>query len=307
MSMADLAGILLQYILALFSCAVIFKMSSFTFSPQLTLRSFSRRVSAQRLAAEDAPPIVRPGKVRANLPQEYDLSRFVELISSPHSSWNVSLPACDWYGVICDKARYVTEMQWRNYKLLGSLRLDFLPRTVLHFNVWDNKLKGTIPFDAMPPHLRSLRVQCNLFTGQPDLSHLPRKLIILDLHTNRFDGTVNISHLPPNLRDLDIHGNNFSGKLDITRLPRKMTYVNFSHNRFTGPLHLHQLPTSLLVLDAKNNLFSGLVKFDGLPVSLRSLSLENNKKLSGEFNKSDLSGDYNFISVGGTGIIELGR
>ena len=45
----------------------------------------------------------RRGKVtKSALPLEYSLSRFIEKVENPHSSWKADNRACEWKGVKCD-------------------------------------------------------------------------------------------------------------------------------------------------------------------------------------------------------------
>ena len=80
----------------------------------------------------------------ANLPQEYELARFVQNISNLDPSWNTSTHACDWKGVNCDAELHVSKIMWMFMGLSGSLEWNYLCRTLREFAGWDNKFTGSI-------------------------------------------------------------------------------------------------------------------------------------------------------------------
>ena len=245
----------------------------------------------------------RPGKVRgANLPQEYELTRFVQNIENPHPSWNASTPACDWEHVTCDEELHVIWINWNGMNMKGSLQWNYLCHTVLEFRAWLNQLRGNVLLGALPSQIVRFDLSTNGFSGELDWSHLPGEMIDLFFSDNKFKGCVDFKHLPLSLKVLQVQYNQFSGDLDLTRLPRLMTHVNLSQNCFTGPLDLQHLPSSLQILNCHRNQFSGLVMFNRLPISLSTLNLEANAELCGTAEKLTLPIALKNLGVGGTKI-----
>ena len=144
-----------------------------------------------------------PSKVRgANLPQEYELARFIENITNPHATWTSSTPACEWQNVFCQDDTYVVVLEWDCLRLSGSVQWMWLPKTVLSCDFSGNNLSGTIPFEVLPQGLASLNVGSNKFFGVLDLSHIVSELDKLYLGDNKFQGCVDLTHLPETLHEL---------------------------------------------------------------------------------------------------------
>ena len=119
----------------------------------------------------------RPSKVRgANLPQEYELVRFVENISNWDPSWTSSTPACDWTGVSCynSQVRYI---RWSYRKLGGSLQWKYLCDTTREFRAWRNELTGSVPLDVLPSEMKAIDISSNGLSGKMNLSHLPDAMV----------------------------------------------------------------------------------------------------------------------------------
>ena len=245
----------------------------------------------------------RPSKVRgAQLPQEYELSQFIQHIHKTKTTWNTSNPACEWEGVTCDEELNVMEVNWGFMFLSGSPSWGDLCRTVRNFSVWENGLTGGVSFSELPPGLSYLQLSTNAFSGELDLTHLPARLESLLLKDNKFEGNVDLTHLPSTLRKLCMSENQISGKVNLTGLPRKLSDLSFPDNKLTGPLDLEHLPPSLVHLDCENNNFTGVAKFDRLPRSFEILRVTNNPMLSGYVETSKLPKTLKCIWVGNTRI-----
>ena len=65
-----------------------------------------------------------PSKVRgAELPQEYDLARFIGHTQNTDPSWTTSTLACNWRDVECDDGMHVTDLNWkRPGEIAGTLQ-----------------------------------------------------------------------------------------------------------------------------------------------------------------------------------------
>ncbi|KAJ0855952.1 putative protein kinase RLK-Pelle-LRR-XII-1 family [Helianthus annuus] len=132
------------------------------------------------------------------------------------TSWNDSLPFCQWRGVTCGRRhRRVTMLDLRNSGLVGSLspyigNMSFL-RYIFLYN---NTLHGSIP---------------------PEIGHLYR-LKELSLSNNSFTGEIpaNMSSCPK-LRKLNLQFNKLSGKIPDTFSSKLMiTYMGLAKNDLTG-------------------------------------------------------------------------
>ena len=225
---------------------------------------------------------VRPSKVqRVNLPQEYDLARFIEDIENPDPSWNTSTPACAWKGVTCEGI-HVWKIIWNRYKLSGSVHWNWIPQSLQQFRVWENMLTGAVNFNALPPQLSYLNLIQNFFTDIAHLEHLPVNIEYLYLRSNRFEGNVELCALPPTLLELDLSDNKFSGGIHLNKLPLSLKHLNIASNRFSGTPDLQHLPPLMESLYMENNQFSGLIHIRYLPERLYVLHLQNNAEIHGE-------------------------
>ena len=167
----------------------------------------------------------RLGKLRASLPQEYELAAFIQEIENPHVSWSVHIPACSWMNVKCSDSGYVTDLYWDS-------RNAYAMRGVLH---WKN----------LPPTLSRLYLMGHQLSGNLHLEHLPHKPLSLKACINQFTGNLSMDTLPELLIELSVSDNQLEGSLDLTHLPTILHILRLNSNRFTGNLVLIDLPSSL--------------------------------------------------------------
>mmetsp|Transcript_18743 Transcript_18743/g.25890 ORF Transcript_18743/g.25890 Transcript_18743/m.25890 type:complete len:280 (+) Transcript_18743:48-887(+) len=242
---------------------------------------------------EEGKHNVRIGRVGgSNLPQEYELARFVELVENPHPTWNVSTPACEWKGVTCEDGLHVTKIDWENVaelnSLSGSIQWEWLPQKILVVDVAKQKLSGNVPLKTLPSKLRVLNLVLNQFSGGLDLQFLPNTLEKVWVDYNNFQDGVDLTQLSQSLLALTLSSNKLSGHVDLVSLPSGMTCLNLSRNLFTGPVQLRRLPATLKALYLNNNHFTGLARLDNLPESLEVLWMHDNDELASEGNPLDI-------------------
>lgn len=203
------------------------------------------------------------------------------------SSWNSSVPICQWRGVkwvfsdgsplqcsdfsspqrtnvslFNDSSLHLLSLQLPSANLTGSL-----PRELGEFSMLQsvflniNSLSGPIPLElGYTSSLTDVDLSGNALTGvlPPSIWNLCDKLVSLKIHGNSLFGDLPEPALPnstcSNLQVLDLGGNKFSGEF-----PEFIT-------RFKG----------LKSLDLSSNVFEGLVP-EGLAVlQLESLNLSHN-------------------------------
>ena len=143
----------------------------------------------------------RAGKVRGSfLPEEYDLSLFIQNIPKRHRSWSTNVPACEWSGVKCDPTmRTVTDLNWNRMKLTGSVVWSRLPRRVEILDLSENILSGPLFLDQLPTTLHTLHIFHNILTGGLECQTLHGGARNIYLGDNQFEGEVDLTSLPVTL------------------------------------------------------------------------------------------------------------
>ncbi|CAN1755051.1 Serine/threonine-protein kinase BRI1-like 2 [Linum perenne] len=184
-------------------------------------------------------------------PELETLLSFKSSLQNPKSlsSWNESLPFCNWVGITCRLGR------------VSSLELT------------SASLSGEIPPQLGElTHLRTLKLGLNSLTGNlpPEIGNLT-SLVTLDLSGNGLEGKlpVEIGKLT-RLKFLDLNSNFFSGQIpgEIFNNFRELTSVDISNNSLSGeiPPEIGNL-TNLIELYIGTNSFSG-----GIPPEIGSLT-----------------------------------
>ncbi|XP_043719561.1 probable LRR receptor-like serine/threonine-protein kinase At3g47570 [Telopea speciosissima] len=182
------------------------------------------------------------------------------------SSWNDSIPYCEWPGVICGGRRHpnrVKALRLLSSGLVGSLAPEI----------------GNLSF------LGEISLQNNSFNGEiPRQVSFLFRLRYLYLFNNSFEGEIppNISSCS-NLIELNLSYNNIMGKIpvELGTLSR-LQVLSFRHNRMT-----RQIPPSLGNLSSLYTIFASFNDFNGsIPNSLGQLTrlkilLLGGNKLSG--------------------------
>ncbi|KAI6698255.1 hypothetical protein NL676_018374 [Syzygium grande] len=167
------------------------------------------------------------------------------------TSWNNSIPFCDWPGVTCSqKHERVIALNLSSLQLKGSLSSQV----------------GNLSF------LRTLRLDGNGFHGTltEDIGRLFR-LQTLSLVNNSFEGELpkNLSRCV-DLSTINLWGNNFSGTIPdtLSHLP-KLTHIGLSTNQLT-----RKIPPSLGNLSSLRRLYAARNLLEGsIPQELGQLSI----------------------------------
>ncbi|KAE8777486.1 LRR receptor-like serine/threonine-protein kinase FLS2 [Hordeum vulgare] len=227
------------------------------------------------------------------------------------SSWSITNSTCSWFGVTCDAAGHVTELQLHNAGLHGTLHAFYSAalQNLTLLDLYNNNLVGVVPANismlsslsildlsynnlagAIPYQLSKLPMIVELDLGNNHLTNPEyakfspmSTLKLLSLANNDLNGTfpqfiLNCSS--PSMRSLDLSGNAFSGPLPdpLSEMVPRLRYLNLSSNGFSGsiPCSLSRLQKLKWLYLNSNNLTGGIPKELGMITGLRMLSLYNN-------------------------------
>ncbi|XP_010532869.1 PREDICTED: putative kinase-like protein TMKL1 [Tarenaya hassleriana] len=209
------------------------------------------------------------------------------------SSWNSSLPVCQWRGVkwlFSDGSPlHCTDLsspQWTNLSLFKDTSLHLLslqlpsanltgsiPREIGEFSMLQslflniNSLTGSVPLElGYTSSLSDVDLSGNTLAGvlPPSVWNLCDKLVSFRLHGNSLSGTLPEPALPDstcdNLQVLDLGGNKFTGGFPefITRF-KGLKDLDLSSNVFEGPVHEGLAGLKLERLNLSHNNFSGVL------------------------------------------------
>ncbi|XP_042482652.1 probable LRR receptor-like serine/threonine-protein kinase At3g47570 [Macadamia integrifolia] len=177
------------------------------------------------------------------------------------SSWNDSIPYCEWQGVICGGHRH--------------------PNRVRALRLFSNGLVGSLaPEIGNLSFLRKISLENNSFHGEipSEVSFLFR-LRYLYLHNNSFEGEIpsNISRCF-NLINLGLHNNNIVGKIPVEfGTLSKLQLLSIHGNKLTG-----QIPSSFGNLSSLQTISAALNDLSGsIPDSLGQMARLIHVGLSG--------------------------
>ncbi|KAG2321356.1 hypothetical protein Bca52824_014569 [Brassica carinata] len=227
------------------------------------------------------------------------------------SSWNSSVPVCQWRGVrwvFSDGSplQCTTDLsspQWTNFSLYNDSSLHLLslqlpsanltgslPRELGEFSMLRsvflniNSLSGSIPLElGYASSLSDLDLSGNALTGvlPPSIWNLCDKLVSLKLHGNSLSGVLPEPALPNstcgNLQVLDFGGNKLSGEFPefITRF-KGLKSLDLSSNVFGGSVPDGLVLLQLESLDLSHNNFSGMLPSFGEDSKFGAESFEGN-------------------------------
>ena len=176
----------------------------------------------------------------------------------------------EWEGVICDDKMHVTAIRWASRMFNGVLDLQWLPRTLIVFDVTSNAFCGSVESRLLPQALNHFILTDNGFMGSIDLTRLPRSILCFILTDNVFSGTLNFSRLPSSLISLDVSRNEFSGILDLSAIDRPMMLTDFGAEPELD--YAGGTPERELYVDFSDNFFAGDVLVSHLG-NLRELTM----------------------------------
>ncbi|KAJ3703787.1 hypothetical protein LUZ61_007492 [Rhynchospora tenuis] len=191
------------------------------------------------------------------------------------SSWNESLPHCQWQGVRCGRRHpdRVTALVLDSKQLTGSIspflaNLTFLQRISLS----DNQFQGSIPVElGHLGRLRFLNMSLNILEGSiPSTLGNCSNLQVIELRNNNLRGTI-----PPNLvqckklKRINLGNNFLKGKIppELGDIPQ-LQFLGLYVNNLTG-----SIPSTLGNLSSLIYLYLYQNDFDGhIPDSLGNLT-----------------------------------
>ncbi|CAH8285674.1 unnamed protein product [Eruca vesicaria subsp. sativa] len=209
------------------------------------------------------------------------------------SSWNSSVPVCQWRGVkwvFSDgsplQCTDLSSPQWTNFSLYNDSSLHLLslqlpsanltgslPRELGEFSMLQsvflniNSLSGSVPLElGYTSSLSDVDLSGNTLTGvlPPSIWNLCDKLVSLKLHGNSLSGVLPEPALPNstcgNLQVLDLGGNKFSGEFPefITKF-KGLKSLDLSSNVFQGSVPDGLALLQLESLNLSHNNFSGML------------------------------------------------
>ncbi|KAG5406160.1 hypothetical protein IGI04_012279 [Brassica rapa subsp. trilocularis] len=205
------------------------------------------------------------------------------------SSWNSSVPVCQWRGVkwvfsdgspLQCTALSSPPTQWTNLSLYNDSSLHLLSLQLPSANL-TGSLPGELGEFSM---LRSLFLNINALSGPLPLElGYASSLSDIDLSGNALTGAFppSIWNLCENLVSLKLHGNSFSGALPEPALPNStcgsLRVLDLGGNKLSGefPEYVTKFK-ALKMLDLSSNVFQGSVP-DGLGLlQLETLDLSHN-------------------------------
>ncbi|XP_014523815.1 putative kinase-like protein TMKL1 [Vigna radiata var. radiata] len=229
------------------------------------------------------------GKIKASLQGNSD-----NLVLS---SWNSSIPLCQWRGLkwvfsrgtplSCtdlsspqstnltlhkDPSLHLLSLQLPSANLSGSLPRElggFPMLQSLYLNI--NSLQGAIPLElGYSSSLSDIDLSDNMLSGvlPPSIWNLCDRLVSLRLHGNSLSGSVSEPALPnstcKNLQLLDLGGNKFSGSFPefITKFGG-LNQLDLGNNLFVGTIPQSLAGLRLEKLNLSHNNFSGVLPFFG--------------------------------------------
>ncbi|XP_052141858.1 uncharacterized protein LOC127761587 [Oryza glaberrima] len=229
------------------------------------------------------------------------------------SSWSIANSTCSWFGVTCDAAGHVTELDLLGADINGTLDALYSAafENLTSIDLSHNNLDGAIPVNISMLHtLTVLDLSVNNLTGTIpyQLSKLPRLahlnlgdnhltnpeyamfftpmpcLEFLSLFHNHLNGTfpefiLNSTSL--RMEHLDLSGNAFSGPIpdSLPEIAPNLRHLNLSYNGFHGsiPHSLSRLQKLRELYLHRNNLTRAIPEELGNLTNLEDLVLSSNR------------------------------
>lgn len=169
-----------------------------------------------------------------------------------------------------------------NNHLEGTVGTAISNLTLLqHLGLNGNILKGELPYIGNLTSLNFLDVSKNEgLSGtfrESGISNLTTTLQTLHLANNNFTGSLDSLVNFTLLKSLDLSGNEFEGGVDGIANLTMATNLNLARNRLNGTLPDMSLLTSLEELDVSDNDLTGSIEGLATLVTLQTINLANNK------------------------------
>ena len=161
-----------------------------------------------------------------------------------------------WSGLVFAPNKDVLHIEWRDFELEGTMRLEFLPFTVRCFEAPYNDIEGSLDTRSLPESLVELMLRSNRFSGTVDFAGFSAFMDIIILSANEFSGSVNLPGLPKQVTRLNIADNSFSGSLDLTALADGLRLLRCESNAFSGQIDLPRVPKGVEGIILSGNAFT---------------------------------------------------
>ena len=162
----------------------------------------------------------------------------------------------DWYGLTLDADHHVIRIKWVFRYFKGTLALDYMPSSLIDFDITYSVFAGTVTTSKLPEKLNTFLIANNEFYGSIDFCSFPDTLTTIKINNNDFRGGADLTRLPPGLQELRISNNAFTGGLNLSALPESLVILSVMNNNFSGFLDISKLPANLKDLYAHSNNFT---------------------------------------------------
>ncbi|KAI4977767.1 hypothetical protein ZWY2020_014321 [Hordeum vulgare] len=183
---------------------------------------------------------------KAMNPEAEALLRWKSTLVGPGAvySWSIANSTCSWFGVTCDAAGHVSELNLPNAGLHGTLHAFYSAafQNLIVLNLNNNNLVGLVPANiSLFLTLAVLDLSYNNLVGAIpyQLNHLPM-IVEIDLGNNHLSNPEYVNFLlMSSLKLLSLANNNLSGAFPqfITNSTNVgMRLLDLSGNSFSGPL-----------------------------------------------------------------------
>ena len=178
------------------------------------------------------------------------------------------LPFHLWTGVTCDNNGSITHIDWHYspmFHMDGFINLDFLPHSLLKFNITQEMLHGTLHTEKLPDLIEIFFISWNKIEGCVELNSLPSSIVALKARNNLLHGTLSFREIPSSLRHINLCENSLSGLLDISSVPSSLEELWLANNKFDCEILNKDVPPSLRTLNLLGNNIRGLKAAKGHP------------------------------------------
>ena len=199
--------------------------------------------------------------ISVDCPDIINLAKGLYINLRQPSIWSaLQIDCCATSGITCDGNQRVSQINWSNMALYGTINGTALPSELIRLYLYTDYLSGTLP-KSFPSKLEVLHLAHNpLLSGSipslpsgltylnifdcrltENIPTLPSGLLYLDLSHNKLSGSI--PAIPNGLKYLHLHDNQLSG--DVPPMPPSVNDVCFGYpgepgNHFTGSLVLYQ-------------------------------------------------------------------